>query len=569
MGQKTAQIPANLKKATGSHYTPSQLAEFVADKIVAAYCKGSRPKTPLRVLDPAVGDGILLVCLLRRLAAAGIDRIEVTGYDTSEMAIRRTANLIREEFSSVRPILNAADFLDFSMSIKRNGPRESSQEFDLVIANPPYVRTQVLGAGRAQHIAEQFGLSGRIDLAYPFIKAMAGVLAPNGIAGIITSNRFMTTKAGASIREHLQTAVNVLHVWDMGDTKLFEAAVLPAVILFEGKGKGAAPSPKFTSVYLSRNATPTAQAKTHLQALGLGGVVGLPDGTRCIVRNGNLNLGNNSRDVWRIGSDESDSWISKVTAHTSLTFGEVGRVKVGVKTTADRVFIRSNWDEMPANELPELLRPLTTHHFATRWKSIRPPRAPEILYPHVVFGGKRVAVRLEDYPRTASYLRSYRRELEGRAYVIEAGRQWYEIWVPHDPEAWGRPKLVFRDISEQPTFWMDLDGAVVNGDCYWLASATGDEDLLWLALGIGNSSFIEAFYDVRFNNKLYSSRRRFMTQYVEQFPLPNPRSPGARRIIELARRIYRADTSRVADLEKESDALVWKAFGLRVKEVPR
>jgi len=44
-----------------------------------------------------------------------------------------------------------------------------------------------------------------------------------------------------------------------------------------------------------------------------------------------------------------------------------------------------------------------------------------------------------------------------------SGREWYEIWVPQDPAAWDQPKLVFRDISEEPMFWIDHDGAVVNG----------------------------------------------------------------------------------------------------------
>ena len=41
---------------------------------------------------------------------------------------------------------------------------------------------------------------------------------------------------------------------------------------------------------------------------------------------------------------------------------------------------------------------------------------------------------------------------------------------------------------------MDLDGSVVNGDCYWLALNPGQStDLLWLTLAVANSSFIEAF----------------------------------------------------------------------------
>ena len=76
-----------------------------------------------------------------------------------------------------------------------------------------------------------------------------------------------------------------------------------------------------------------------------------------------------------------------------------------------------------------------------------------------------MAVDLSLYPRSAAYLESHRGTLEGRTYVTESGRKWFEIWVPQDPSAWDRPKLVFRDITHSPTFWVDLAGSVVNGDC--------------------------------------------------------------------------------------------------------
>jgi hypothetical protein len=155
--------------------------------------------------------------------------------------------------------------------------------------------------------------------------------------------------------------------------------------------------------------------------------------------------------------------------------------------------------------------------------------------------------------------------------VIEAGRRWYEIWVPQDPGAWSLPKLVFRDICEVPTFWVDLDGSVVNGDCYWLALNPGtDTDLLWLAVAVANSSFMEAFYDQRFHNKLYAGRRRFMTQYVEQFPLPNPSREESGKLVDLAKRIYDLTPSVLTgDLESQLDSLVWQTFGVSVEEVSR
>ena len=204
--------------------------------------------------------------------------------------------------------------------------------------------------------------------------------------------------------------------------------------------------------------------------------------------------------------------------------------------------------DMSEDTRPELLKPLTTHHIACRFKSLISNQPIQILYPHEVIHGRRRAVDLSQYPNSQAYLESNRRVLEGRKYVIESGRKWYEIWVPQDPDAWNMPKLVFRDIAEEPTFWIDLDGSVVNGDCYWIVSKNQKQtDLLWLAAAVGNSTFIERFYDNCFNNKLYSGRRRFITQYVEKFPLPDPDSQHGKAIISEAKRVYECNTPSEAD----------------------
>jgi len=243
-----------------------------------------------------------------------------------------------------------------------------------------------------------------------------------------------------------------------------------------------------------------------------------------------------------------------------------------VKSTADKVFIRSDWDSLSGGR-PELLRPLITRHCARRFKADVPAKADrikEILYPHEVSGSGRGAVDISLYPKAASYLEQHRKVLEARSYVIAAGRRWYELWVPQDPAAWSSPKLVFPDISEKPVFWMDTDGGVVNGECYWLqCEKEGEDDLLWLALAVANSTFIEAFYDHRFNNKLYAGRRRFITQYVEQFPLPDPASTEAKAIVKLVKTIHATIPSPGADqLASDLDAHIWRAFGLAVEKIP-
>jgi hypothetical protein len=408
-----------------------------------------------------------------------------------------------------------------------------------------------------------------VDLYHAFLLAMARVLAPDGSAGFIVSNRFMTTRGGAGLRAELRGQLALREVWDLGDTKLFSAAVLPAVIVANGTQTGKVDKPPtFASAYQTE-APADLKASDPMDAMRLNGIVELTDGRRLKVQHGLLDQTGKPDSVWRIATLGNDAWMAAVEAKRWKDFGDIGKIRVGVKTCADKVFIRHDWKQICPNGTPELLKQLTTHHSAGRFRAKSPKVNRQLIYPHEVFEGKRRAILLDDYPHSRSYLEANRLTLEARSYVIEGGRQWYELWVPQDPDAWAGPKMVFRDISEKPTFWIDLDGTIVNGDCYWLAlDASQDVDWLWLAVAVANSSFAEAFYDRRFNNKLYSGRRRFITQYVENFPLPNPDLDLSRQIISAAKEAYVANHGvQAATIESRLDRLVWQAFGLDREEV--
>jgi len=554
------------EKSEGATYTPKILADFVAERMVETFAELPAGRA-IRILDPAIGHGELLCSLLDHLDDQAKTKIEVYGFETDNEAMLVAQERLCEKFPEVSVQFQSKSFLEFVLekfgSHDQRGlfSNEVPEAYDLIIANPPYVRTQIMGAAQAQMLAEQYGLSGRVDLYFAFLLAMSQVLKPHGVAGIIVSNRFMSTKSGSSVRQALFERYDIRHVWDLGDTKLFDASVLPAVLIAEGRNGNASEDPTFCTIYQTKAAA-TAVADDPIAALACDGVVKIKDGRHFLIQRGTLDRTGNLGAVWRIASDKVDSWLSNVQSRTWGEFGDIGKIRVGVKTCADKIFIRNDWQQMPESERPELLRSLSTHHVARRYKSLKPELPTEILYPHEVVQGRRKAVDISKYPASRIYLEQHRSNLEGRKYVIEAGREWYEIWVPQDPDIWQRPKLVFRDIAEEPTFWIDLDGSVVNGDCYWLAAKTSvQEELLWLASAVANSTFIEKFYDLSFNNKLYAGRRRFITQYVEKFPLPDPESDIAKNIITKAKAAYRVTPSKQANtIINEINNLVWMAL---------
>lgn len=579
---------ATPRKAMGVHYTPPLLAGFVADRLAREIRRSSEGR--LRILDPACGDGALLEALLRSMKnAQTLRNCEVVGVEADKQALSYAQSRL-DNFQRVRSRLIPGDFLDLATrgrgqadlwEINLQAPG-FEHPFDIVIANPPYVRTQILGAEKSQRLAARFGLSGRVDLYHAFLVAATETLRPGGLMGIITSNRFLSTLGGRAVRGYLAQQYEIKEVIDLGDTKIFEAAVLPAIFigrrLKENSLRRTRRPARFIKIYSQANRTndgspdplPTGDIFDALRR-GKSGCYRVRHGVFKLTR-GELVLGQDPSQVWFLATAEETRWLDRVRGASHGSFADIAAVCVGIKTTADDVFIRSDWDTLPNKIRPEpdLLRPLLRHEDARRWvlpKGIEP--AARILYPHEVSGGCRRAVDLRRYPRAKAYLESHKERLERRYYVIEARRQWYEIWVPQDPGGWAAPKIVFPDISPNPRFYLDLDGRLVNGDCYWITPRPGGPpDIIYLLLAVANSRLMSSFHDLAFNNRLYSARRRYITQYVAKYPYPDPSSPVSERLISLAKQIVEEASCTQAgppdgQINIQLDSLVEEAFGFR------
>jgi len=547
------------RKSNGVHYTPPDLARFVANRALRTI-----GNEELVVLDPACGDGELLLAVADAAEETGRPAPHLVGVDRDPEA----AVVAAERLNDVRAasvLIRTQDFLATGIDEVAALPAT----YDLVISNPPYVRTQVLGAARAQALGRQFGLTGRVDLYHAFVAAMTAKLAAGGVLGLLCSNRFLSTKGGRSLRALLLQHYEIDELWDLGDTKLFEAAVLPAVVVARRANSPAAQSGSFVRVYQDEGSAGDAAIESSL----LDALENTSEGTvsvddrRFIIERGQLS-DPTAEQPWRIASATGTRWLSTVAKHTAGRLADLGPIRVGIKTTADTVFIRATWDDLTPDQKPEndLLHPLLTHRVAARWSAEgRPKDVRSVLYPHEIRDGRRRPVDLTSFPGARAYLDQHRERLEGRDYVIKAGRSWYEIWVPQQPDAWALPKLVWPDISDRPKFFLDLSGAIVNGDCYWLSCGDRSDDEIALALAVANSTFALNYYDLCCSNRLYAGRRRFITQYLEELPIPKASSAAMRDVAAMVARLrandFESGGARIA-LESLLESAVFELFGL-------
>lgn len=542
------------KKANGVIYTPPEMADYLADQMIEFSPLDFSTLTSVSILDPAAGEGMLLISIIHKINEINknIDIVAV-GYETDAIVASATQERLSTLFPNVQVQIYTNDFLAIAETI--------CNKYDFIIANPPYVRAQILGSEKAQQIARKTGIYGRIDIYYAFLIYTRQLLSEKGISGYITSNKFLTIKAGASVRDFMIDNYQIHTIVDFGDTKLFAASVLPCIVIFSIGQTHDGKAVRFTSIY---EVTEPKQEPTLCNSIFdhifESGMFEIADGRTFAFQQGTLRSARKGA-LWVMASEQKDNWLKKVAANTWMHFSDIGKIRVGIKTTADNVFIGKNWSGDKADL--ELLQPLITHRDAGQ---IIPRKHDgwQVLYTHTVVNGKKIAVDIEQYPKSKSYLDLHYKQLAGRKYIQAAHRNWYEIWVPQNPAAWKNRKIVFRDISDRPEFWLDESGAIVNGDCYWIdINDFVFEETVYLALAIANSKFIEKFYDAKFNTKLYSGKRRYMSQYVEQFPIPFLHSPNAQRAIELVKKVLTecadGDTSRYMD---ELNIIVDSMFGV-------
>ena len=288
-------------KENGVVYTPTEMANYLAFEIYK-YWKADKTDN-ICILDPAVGQGELLVAMIQLLITNGIEKITAVGYETDDRVALDTQKKLASLFPDVKIEIRVGDFLK---AVELN----TAGKYDFVIANPPYIRTQILGSDRAQQISEKLSLSGRIDIYYAFLVYTKNVLKSNGVAGYITSNKFLTIKSGNAVRNYMLQNYQLHRITDLGDTKLFSASVLPCIIVFSNGKTEDRTDVAYTSVYEKIEGDSEKCISGIFDAIYDSGIFQIADGKKYNFQQGILQSTDEGA-LWNILSDEIMDWLEQ------------------------------------------------------------------------------------------------------------------------------------------------------------------------------------------------------------------------------------------------------------------
>jgi len=198
----TGMMPAEIRARLGAHYTPPALCRRLLDMATEA---GVDWRTA-RVLDPACGGGAFLSPLAQRMAAsmkgagpgtvlASIQR-RLRGYELDPFAAWMSqvfldvtlSGFCGEAETRLNPLVRVCDTLQEATE---------SDEFDLVVGNPPYGRVKLSADLRLKFSRSLFG---HANLYGVFTDVALRFAKPQGVIAYVTPTSFLSGEYFKALR---------------------------------------------------------------------------------------------------------------------------------------------------------------------------------------------------------------------------------------------------------------------------------------------------------------------------------------------------------------------------------
>jgi Eco57I restriction-modification methylase/TaqI-like C-terminal specificity domain len=409
--------------------------------------------------------------------------------------------------------------------------------FDIVVANPPYVRMELLKE-RKPALKRTFPQvhAERADLYVYFFARALELLAPGGMLVFISPNKWLKASYGRRLRGLLAKTTTLWSITDFGDLPVFpSASAYPLILVAQPRPAPVEPGPVYTRVESLGIPYPDIRAVID----------------RCGVR---LPTSAVSGEEWRLaGAGEGAAWARRPVSGTALGRYVAGRMIYGVKSGLSAAFTvnaRERGEILRRSPAAErVLKPTATGKEVRRWRTGFSGKW-MIYLPH--------GVDVNGLEAVLDHLAPYRGRLEARA----TSQHWYELQQPQARyvEAYARPKIIYQRFQVKPCFSYDTIGLTINDSLYAI-----DVQDLYL-LGVLNSG---AFWgEIGRNCTQIQNGYQLLRNQLEKTLVPDAGARDREAVAELAHRCVEAGGTgaAVSEWEAEIDDRVATLYGLPARE---
>lgn len=427
--------------------------------------------------------------------------------------------------------------------------------FDVVLANPPYVRQELI-KDQKPALKAVFGefFSGTADLYTYFYARAVHLLSPGGMLAFISSNKWFRAAYGEKLRGFMAANTGIRSITDFGELPVFSAATFPMVFVAQKVLPASTPVPGAAPEALPAPTAVPAGARldggvTFTQVKSLDPAY--PDVKALIEQRGFELPPDAIRGAeWTLADRETLARLRKMEA-SGVPLGEYvkGKIYYGIKTGFNEAFVIDGAKraeliaEDPKSE--EIIKPLAVGDDVRRWRITKKDRWLIVT---------KIGVDMSRYPAIFKHLSQWEPQLIKRQ---DQGEHWWELRACAYYAEFDKPKIVFPEIAMEPRFCFDREGTFTNNKAFIVPI----DDLPLLA--VLNSPWAweyAGFACAALGDE--SDGGRIMLQWVNFQRLPIPRASDADRdaIAALVQKCLDAKAADpnadVSELEAEIDARV-------------
>lgn len=600
-GILTDGIDLESRKKSGSERTPKDIISYMLDLI---QYKGN-DIIGKSIVDPACGTGTFISQIMDRFLEESVYRYNaediismlvndklIRAYDMKPANVYVTKLVIVEKLIRNKIVINVEDILRLmdELPVICEDFLKINDKADFVVGNPPYIRLQNLSNEYRDYIKDNYvSATGRFDIYTCFIENANKILDKNGKMCLITSNKYLTANYGIGIRQYLSKRNCVKKIVDLFDTKFFGAAVLPVITLCENnsenKGQVEYIGIKSSTLSGQRICKNARELFSYIEndMISNKAVVNYEMGkmTTFEISHSFVEIPQGGK-TWNFASTDENYIKEKLEQEKICTLEDVMEVCVGIKTTADKVFVKPMTEQFVKKHgfEEQVIYPLIQSFDVEKWNVTWGGDLKDryVLYPHREFNGNMQAIPLKEIPKTKQYLLECQEILKGRKYLTESKtREWYECWVPQKLSKFQQAKIVTRDIVSHNSFAYDNTGKICQGNTFFLTkkdslfsakySMMTEKEYYHFILGVLNSKVME-FYQKMISGCLYSKKYRYTTTNLNRWPVPEISYEQAMQISNFVYQILHGAKKR-KNLEDAIDNILYNQFGLTNDEIAK
>ncbi len=431
-----------------------------------------------------------------------------------------------------------------------NTPKEGG--FDIVLANPPYVRQELLGDYKdvlKPNYPEVY--SGTADLFVYFYARAYQLLKNDGMLVFISSNKYFRAGYGEKLRTFLGNKTRLSYLIDFGDAPIFKAIAYPSIFSAQ---KRPAIGNQFNALAW-RITAPLEQFDEIL-----------------VIETFEMNQSDLRPDGWRLEKRSALNLLEKLR-ESGTPLGEYvkGRLYRGIITGLNEAFVvdSATRDHLIAEHASsaKVLKVLLRGRDVKRWRIehaglylIKIESSENVRHPWTGVPPKEAEkIFAQTYPAISAHLAPFRNSLIKRQ---DQGKYFWELRSCSYWREFEKTKIIYPNICKKNEFAWDENGFYTNQKAFIIPE--GSKYLL----GILNSSVVLWLFGkvlARLQGDFYEPSALFM----EKIPIPKAEANQSieklvTRILAIKRKDTTANTS---IMEREIDQEVYRLYGLTDEEI--